>query len=50
MISGVLIGYIEKDSRTYFFAFNVENSDEIVAGKLRTDYSMRILRTLNLIK
>lgn len=47
---GWLIGYIEKDSKIYFFAFNVENSDEIVAGKVRTEYSMRILRALNLIK
>lgn len=47
---GWLIGYIEKDSKIYFFAFNVENSDEILAGKLRTDYSMRILRALSLIK
>ena len=47
---GWLIGYIEKDSKIYFFAFNVENSDEILVGKLRTDYSMRILRALNLNK
>lgn len=47
---GWLIGYIEKDSKTYFFAFNVENSDETLAGKLRTDYSMRILRVLKLIE
>lgn len=45
---GWLIGYVEKDSKTYFYAFNVENTDEILAGKLRTDYSMRILRALNL--
>lgn len=47
---GWLIGYVEKDSKTYFYAFNVENADEILAGKLRTDYSMRILRVLNLIE
>lgn len=47
---GWLIGYIEKDSKTYFFAFNVENSDELLAGKIRTDYSMRILKALDLIK
>ncbi len=47
---GWLIGYIEENSKTYFFAFNVENADEILAGKLRTDYSKRILRALNLIE
>lgn len=47
---GWLIGYVEKDSNTYFFAFNVENEDEIKVGKLRNNYSMRILRALNLIK
>ncbi len=46
---GWLIGYVERDSKTYFFAFNVEHAVEILAGKLRTDYSMRILRALNLI-
>ncbi len=47
---GWLIGYIEKDSKTYFFAFNIENSDERLAGKLRSDYSMRILKALNMIE
>jgi bla regulator protein BlaR1 len=47
---GWLIGYIEKDSKTYFFAFNVENPDELLAGKLRTDYSKRVLKALDLIE
>lgn len=47
---GWLIGYVEKDSKTYFFAFNVEHADEILAGTLRTEYSMRILKALNLIR
>lgn len=46
---GWLIGYVEKDSKSYFFAFNVENTDELLAGKLRTDYSMKILKILDLI-
>lgn len=45
-----LIGYVEKSSKTYFYAFNVENANEMLAGQLRTEYSMRILRALDLIE
>ncbi len=47
---GWLIGYVEKDSNVYFFAFNIEDKNEVELGKLRTDYSMRVLRSLELIE
>ena len=46
---GWIIGCIDKGSTTYFFAFNMENEDEIEVGKLRNEYSMRILKALKLI-
>jgi beta-lactamase class D len=46
---GWLIGWVEKEEKTYFFAFNIENEDEIKAGKLRYEYSFRVLKALNLI-
>lgn len=45
---GWLIGWIEKGSETYFFAFNVEDEDELKAGKLRYEYGFRILKAMNL--
>lgn len=44
-----LIGWVEKDTQTYFFAFNLEDEDEITAGKLRNEYAFRVLKALNLI-
>nr|WP_319570134.1 penicillin-binding transpeptidase domain-containing protein [uncultured Draconibacterium sp.] len=45
---GWLIGWIEKGEKIYFFALNVEDKDEIKAGKLRYDYGFRVLQALNL--
>ncbi len=46
---GWLVGYVIKGQKVYFFAFHVENPDESMAGKLRSDYSFRILRALGYI-
>lgn len=47
---GWLIGFVEKDSKTYFFAFNVEDEDEGKAGRLRYDYGFRVLKAMKLFK
>ena len=47
---GWLIGWIEKSPKTYFFAFNVEDADEINAGKLRYEYGFKVLKAMNLLK
>ena len=45
---GWLIGWIEKGTKTFFFAFNIESNGVVEAGKLRNDYSLRILKALDL--
>ena len=46
---GWYIGFVEKGKDVYFFALYVENKDQALAGKLRIDYSMRILKSLGII-
>ncbi len=45
---GWLIGWIEKENKTYIFAFNIKGNDEVEARKLRNEYPFRILKALNL--
>lgn len=47
---GWLIGYIEKETKTYFYAFNVENENEGITLKLRNSYPKRIFRALQLLE
>ena len=47
---GWLIGWVEKGSKVYFFAFNIEDEDETKAGKLRYEYGFRVLKVINLIE
>jgi len=46
---GWVIGFVEKGNDVYFFALNVIDKDIDKVGKLRIDYSMRILKSLGMI-
>jgi len=46
---GWYIGFVEKGKDVYFFALYVVNKDQALAGKLRIDYSMRIMKSLGII-
>jgi beta-lactamase class D len=45
---GWLIGWVEKENRTYIFAFNIQGNDEVEARMLRNEYPVRILKALDL--
>ena len=45
--SGWFIGYVERDSHTYFFATNIQ-SDKLASGPLATELTFSILSDLNL--
>ncbi len=45
--SGWFIGYIEKGSRTYFFATNIQ-SEKLASGPLATELTFSILSDLKL--
>lgn len=46
---GWYIGFVEKGKDVYFFALYVISKDQALAGKLRIDYSVRILKSLEII-
>lgn len=46
---GWYIGFIEKGKDVFFFALNVEDQDEMKVASLRIEYTLKILKYLNLM-